>query len=751
MGHNQLSIMTSDGRAYYLDEDASVEDRVTDLLDRMTLAEKIGQLVGTVTNDLDDIREKITDNHIGLASPFAHGGWENNTPRKAATLANDLQEFTVEETRLGIPLLFYVDADHGHARISGGTVLPHNLGMAATRNAALQEDAARVTAREIAATGAHQNLNPVADIGREPRWGRIYETFGESPYLCAEMSVAKVRGYQGNSLGDEGSVVATPKHFPAYGEPSRGEDASPVDVSAYTLRRTFLPPFEAVIDAGAESIMPCYNDIEGEPVHGSRNYLTKLLRDELGFDGYVVSDWGGVHMLHEDHRTADSMETAIYQATTAGLDVASVGGPDYAETLHSLVADGHVSESQIDASVQRVLSTKFRLGLFENPYVDVDRAEQLLQSDEHREMSLQAARESLTLLKNDDLLPLDMDLNEIFVAGPNTDSIPHQFGGWSSVENPTPPATTLLDGVKSLVSKETTVTYEQGATITDALDLDAAAETAKQADAAVVAVGESKYVHEFGEQFGEAGPEEFPHRMQLDLPDAQRELVQRVMDTGTPTVVVLITGRPLSIRWIAEHTPAILMAYYPGTDGGQAIAETLFGEYNPGGALPVSFPRSAGHLPTRFNYRPHPRPVGHESEGGTHLDSYDPLFEFGHGLSYTEFTYDDLSLSTETIGPQSVFDVSVTVTNVGNCAGDKTVDLFVTDEYSSRVTPVRELLGFDRLSLDPDESKTVTFSVDAGADLGVVQENGNRLTESGTFEFSVGDCHESISVERTFP
>lgn len=737
--------------ALYLDSDTPVDERIKDLLNHMTLSEKVGQLVGTVTSDLDDIREKITDHHIGIASPFGHGLFENNTPSEAATLANEVQTFTIEKTRLGIPLLFHTDADHGHARISGATVFPHNLGMAATRNADLQERAAAVTAREIAATGAHQNLNPVADVGREPRWGRTYETYGESPSLCAEMSAAKVRGYQGNSLGDEGSVVATPKHFPAYGEPTRGEDASPVDISEYTFRRTFLPPFEAVIEAGAESIMPCYNELDGEPVHGSRRYLTDLLRNELNFDGYAVSDWGGVHMLHEDHHTAESMEEAIYQTTTASLDVASVAGPDYAETLLSLVSDGHVAEARIDASVRRVLSVKFRLGLFEDPLVDSDEATERLLADEHREVTLRAARESLTLLKNEnDLLPLDPDLDEVLVAGPNADNIAHQFGGWSSVEDPIPPATTLRAGVESVVGKDTMVTYEQGTTLREELDFEETTTAAERADAAVVAIGEGKYVHEFGESFGEASPFEFPNRMQLDLPDAQRELVERVMATGTPTVVVLVTGRPLAIRWIADHAPTILMAYYPGTDGGQAVAEAVFGEYNPGGALPISVPRSAGHLPTRFNYRPHPRPVGHESDDGTHLDSYDPLFEFGHGLSYTEFEYDNLTVQEETVGPQSAFEVSVTVTNVGDRAGDETVDLFVTDEYSSRVTPVRELVGFDRVSLDPDESETVIFDVDAESDLGVVQNDGNRLAESGTFEFSVGDLSESLRIERRY-
>lgn len=734
----------------YEDPSVPVSLRVANLLDRMTLEEKVGQVVGFVTDDLDDCRQKIADHHLGVTSPFGHGGWENNTPEAAAKLANDLQRFAIEETRLGVPLLFHTDADHGHARISGATVFPHNLGMAATRNTDLQEVTAGIAASEIAATGAHQNLNPVTDVARELRWGRVYETYGESPHLCAAFASAKVRGYQGDSLAAADTVVATPKHFPAYGDPAGGEDASPVDISENTLREVFLPPFKAVVDAGARSMMPCYNSLDGEPVHGAKRYLTNLLREEVGFDGYSVSDWGGVHMLHNDHWTAASMDEAIWQATTAGLDVASVGGVDYAERLLSLVKAGHIAESKIDESARRVLETKFRLGLFEDPFVDVDRAATLLGSDPHREVTRRASRESLTLLKNDDTLPFDPSVDEVFVTGPNADTLAHQFGGWSSVEDPEPPATTVREGVESVVSTDTTVTYERGTAINDALDIDAARDAAERADTAIIAIGEGKYVHEFGEQFGEDGPDEFPKRMQLDLPDAQRDLVRTVLETGTPTAVVLISGRPLAIRWVAEHAPALLMAYYPGTDGGQAIAEALFGEYNPGGALPVSIPRSTGHLPSRFNYLPRPRPVGHESEDGTHLDTYDPLFPFGHGLSYTEFEYDDLSLSTETMGPKGSVDVSVVVKNVGDRPGDATVDLFVTDEYSSRVTPVRELVGFDRVSLDPGESKTVTFTVDAAADLGIEQTDGHRFAEPGEFTFRVEGLEASLSVEHTY-
>jgi len=363
-----MSIPESSGT--YLDTTLSIDKRVTDLLERMTLEEKVGQLVGSYVGDLgewgrdvDDVICDIDEYHVGSVAPFGWGGSPNETAEEAVEAANRLQKHARNESRLGIPLLFASDAIHGHAYINDATVFPNNLGMAATWDPELVERVAETTGEEMRATGARQNYDPTCDVARDQRWGRTGETFGESPRLCGELAASKVRGYQGAQL-DERSVAATAKHFPAYSEPVRGEDGSPVDVSPNTLRTTFLPPFERVIDEGVASVMPCYNSIDGEPVHGSRRFLTELLRDELGFEGTVVSDWNGVSQLHEEHRTAGSAKGAAYQTRVAGLDIASVAGPEHASHLIELVDDSQLSESVIDTSVERVLRLKFQLGLF---------------------------------------------------------------------------------------------------------------------------------------------------------------------------------------------------------------------------------------------------------------------------------------------------------------------------------------------------------------------------------------------------
>lgn len=728
----------------FRDPEASVEDRVENLLGRMTPEEKAGQLVGAApylegVGGPDDLLDLVTDDVIGAASPF---GWplaDVTDPEDCLELANALQRRAVEETRLGIPLLLYVDADHGHGFVHGATAIPHNLGLAATRDPVLVERGAAVTAREVAATGAHQNLNPVCGVGQEPRWGRVYETFGESPRLCATMSAAKVHGYQGGDVADDDRVAATPKHFPAYSDPVRGEDGSPVEISDHTLRRVFLPAFRAAVDAGAAAMMPAYNELDGHPVHGARRYLRGLLRGELGFDGVTVSDWHGVRMLHDDHRTARTMEEAVYQATDAGVDVASVGGPDHAAHLRRLLIEGRLDEDTVDDAVRRVLRLKFRLGLFEEPYVD-DGGLAAIGCDAHRETALDCARASMTLLENDDALPLD-DGADLVVAGPNADDLRNQFGGWSNVGDDTP-GVTVLEGLRDRAGGA--VTHVPGAGLDDRLgdgeDIDAAVDAAADADAAVVAIGEPGYLHEFERSGAPAG--EFPHRRSLALPEPQRDLVAAVADTGTPTVAVMISGRPLAIEGVAEAADAVLWGYLPGTEGGRAVAETLYGDVNPGGALPISIPRSEGQLPTRFNHRPHPTPIGAQA----HPPSYDPLYPFGHGLSYTEWEISGPRPASERVGPEEVLAVAVDVANVGDRDGERTVHLYGTDRFSSRVTPVRQLLTCDRVGVPAGAERTVTFDVPVRR-LGVVGEDGVRRAEPGVLELHAGGETVEVVVE----
>ncbi|WP_137290413.1 glycoside hydrolase family 3 N-terminal domain-containing protein [Natronorubrum halophilum] len=725
----------------YLDPSLPIEARVADLFDRMTTEEKIGQLAGSYVGVLDeglhgvdDVIDEIDEYHIGSVAPFGWGGSPNESVEDAVDAARRLQEHAIEATRLGIPLLFAADAVHGHAYVAESTVFPNNLGTAATWSPDLVERAAEITAKEMRATGSAQNYGPTCDVVRDPRWGRTGETFGESPYLVGTLAASEVRGYQGDEL-DANSVLATAKHFPAYGVPTRGEDAAPVDVSSHTLRNVLLPPFEAAIDEGVGAVMPCYNSIDGEPVHGSRRFLTGLLREELDFDGVVVSDWNGITQLHEEHRTAGSPIEAARQTHRAGLDIGSVAGADHAQHVQDLLEQRELSERLLEDSVGRVLRAKFALGLFEDPYPDPEAAA-TLGSDGSLDTAREAVRKSLTLLQNDDdLLPLDGDVDEVFVTGPNADEMVHQNGGWSCNADDGIPGTTILEGVADAVDDETIVTHEPGSAISAPVDAEAAAERAAEADVAVVVLGEDWYLHEFGPSAKTASETgEFPTRGELSLPDAQRDLVEAVSETGTPVVAVLVTGRPLAVEWLADEVPSILMAYYPGRVGGEVIAETLFGESEPGGRLPISIPRSAETLPTYFNHMPHPHPIGPDE----HPSSYDPLFEFGHGLSYTSLEYESIELSEDAIRPDEDVTVRVTVVNTGDRRGSEVVQVFGRDEFSSVVTPVRELWAFERVELEPGARADVTLRIDAD-EIGLFERSRDGRIDDGSLRLSVGD------------
>lgn len=731
--------------------DAPISDRVDDLLDRMTDAEKAGQLVGTWWGHLDEVKElsevkdAIRDQHLGVAAPFGWAGAPAKQLDEVVEVANELQRVATEETRLGIPLLLNVDAVHGNAYVAGSTVFPNGLGTAATWDTDAAESAASVTATEVRRTGAHQNYSPTCDVGRDPRWGRIFETFGESPRLCAEMAAAKVRGYQGDGIGAEDnddSVVATAKHFPAYSDPERGEDASPVDVSEYKLRNVFVPPFEEALDAGVESVMASYSSINGEAPHGSAYYLTDFLRDELGFDGHVVSDWAGVRHLSDYHGTAADHRDGVKQSRLAGLDIESVGDGRHAEYVAELLAEGELDSDSVDESVRRVLRLKFELGLFEDPYVEEESARETVACDDHRETAKECARDSMTLLKNDGILPLSGD-EDVFVGGPNADDIVHQLGGWSVTEPTNVPGDTVREALEG--HTDGAISYEQGTTLNEELDVDAAVEKAAEADVAVLTLGEGWYLHEFGPSV-QAGIEtgDWPTRSELRLSEAQRELVREVHATGTPVVGVLVTGRPLTVDWMDQNVPAILMAYYPGTEGGSAVAETLFGENDPSGRLPVSVPKSVADLPQHFDHLVHPRPIGDDE----HPDSYDPLYEFGHGLSYTAFEYDDLDVSVGEVSAgedDAEVELSVEVTNAGDRPGTETVQAFARQETSSRVQPARKLVGFDRIEVAPGESERVSLSIPT-KNFGFYKPRTGHVVESGTYSLWVGDLETSFEL-----
>ena len=735
----------SDADPEYQRPDIPVSRRVSDLLDRMTVEEKAGQLVGTWAGqmhrevDVSEVKDLVREKHLGCAAPFGWGGSTGTEVGEIVDIVNELQKTATEETRLGIPLFFNVDAVHGHAYVAGSAVFPNGLGAAATWDPDLIEAGARVTATEVAATGAHQNYGPTCDVGRDPRWGRVFETFGESPRLVGEMAAAKVRGYQGEGIEADDTVVATAKHFPAYSEPERGEDAAPVDVSEYKLRNTFVPPFEAALAEGVESVMPCYNSINGEPVHGSERWLTDLLRGDLGFDGTIVSDWGGVRHLTDDHKTAADLREATYDARTAGLDVASVGNDLEVEELVDLVESGDLAESVLDASVERVLERKFRMGLFEDPYVEKEAALETVGSDDHQAAALDTAREALTLLKNDDCLPLSGE-EDVFVGGPNADDLVSQVGGWSVEREEHVDGTTIVEEIRAHVDGE--VTHEQGATHSETLDVDAAAEQAADADVAVLALGEGWYLHEFGAGDPRTETGEFPTREEIALGEAQQELVDAVAETGTPVVGVLVTGRPLAVERLDEQAEAVLMAYFPGTMGGKAVAETLVGENNPSGRLAVTVPRSGTQVDLHHDHLHQPRPIGdHE-----HPDSYDPLYPFGHGLSYTEFETGEPSVDESVVGPGDTVAVDVPVENVGDRRGTEVVQVYSATESKTLVMPERRLQAFERVELEAGERETVSVEVPV-ENLGVYAPGDGHRVEAGDYDLVVGGEAVTVTVD----
>ncbi|MFC7079340.1 glycoside hydrolase family 3 N-terminal domain-containing protein [Halorussus caseinilyticus] len=726
------------------DETSETDDRAEELLGEMTLREKAAQLAGTYVGTMDETRtvedaeELVRDHGIGFVTPFGYGASPHRDSTEVVEIANELQRIAREETRLGIPVLIPVDAIHGHAYVEDTTVFPHNIGVAAARDRSLAEEIGTVTATEAAATGAGLTYGPTCDVARDPRWGRTFETFGESPYLCGELAAAKARGI-GAATAD---VAAMAKHFPAYGGPERGEDAAPVERSVSSLYRDYLPPFEKVLAEGVEGVMPSYNCINGEPSHASSHWLSSVLRDELGFEGYVASDWNGINMLYQHHNVARSQRDAIHKSFTAGVDVHSLGELDHVDHLVSLVEEGLVDESAIDTAVRRVLRLKSDLGLFDDPFVDAAASAETLGSESHRGLALDAARKSMTLVQNDDdRLPFDPELDEVLVTGPNADAVTNQVGGWSLKEEDELDGTTIREGIESVTGPETTVRYERGAGIDTEDDLDSAVAAAEESDAAVVVLGENWYLHEFGPQDVNGRTEQFPNRAQLTLPDAQRDLLEAVHETGTPTALVLVSGRPLAVPWAAEHIDAILQAYYPGEGGGLAVAETLFGRHNPSGKLPISVPRSAGHLPVRHDYLPHPYPIGDDE----HLPSYDPLWEFGHGLSYTSFDYRDLSVSEDVLAADGSVTVSVTLANAGERAGEEVVQLFGGRERSSVVTPVERLLDFERVSLAPGEETTVEFAVSAD-DFDVVRPDATSRFESGPLSLRCESLDASLEA-----
>jgi beta-glucosidase len=696
---------------------AGDERRINALLARMTLEEKLGQL-----QQLDgEANGNFRPEHLELARRGLLGSTLNV---RGVERVNQLQRAAVEESRLKIPLIFGFDVIHGYR-----TIFPIPLGEASSWDTAAVERAAAVAAREARASGVHWTFAPMVDIARDARWGRIAEGSGEDPFLGAAMARARVRGFQGADYSAPDRVIACAKHWVAYGAAEAGRDYNTTDMSETTLREIYLPPFKAALDAGVGTFMSAFNDFNGVPASANPFTLTKILRNEWKFDGFVVSDYESVRELLNHAVVADEAGAAR-AALSAGVEMEMVSRL-YNKHIPQLIKQGQLSMPQINEAVRRILRIKFRLGLFEHPYADAARERAALANPEHAAAARSIAARSMVLLKNErETLPLSKSVKSIAVIGPLADSQKDIIGSWSGDGNAAD-AVTLLAGIKAQVGPGVKVTYAQGCDIqTDSTaGFAEAVAAARAADVIVVAVGES------AEMSGEAAS-----RSSLDLPGRQLELVQAIHATGKPYAVVLMNGRPLSINWVAENSPAILETWFAGTQGGNAIADVLFGMVNPGGKLPLTFPRSVGQCPIYYNHKNTGRPPDEKNKyTSKYLDvPWTPLFPFGYGLSYTKFRLSDLQLSARSVPLTNArLTASVEVENTGARAGDEVVQLYLRDVASSVTRPVKELKGFERVSLRPGEKRRVTFTL-GSEQLGFYNREMRFIVEPGEFKIFVG-------------
>jgi beta-glucosidase len=727
----------------------------------MTLEEKVAQLQGIWVRraEIQDAQGRFTPatakallglgiGQVSRPSEIANGprGPRVRGPREHAEFVNAVQKWVLENTRLGIPVMFHEEALHGFVAPLA-THFPVPLALGSTWDPSLVEQAMAVAAREARARGCQHVLAPVIDLARDPRWGRIEETFGEDPHLVSRFAVAAVRGYQGTTmpLGRD-KVLATLKHFAGHGSHEGGINTAPALVPERLLRAELLKPFEAAVKAGAWSVMPSYNEIDGVPLHVSRWLLQDVLRGEWGFKGLVASDYFAIAQLIDRHHVAADKADAARQAIEAGVDI-ELPDPDAFPHLLALVKSGRLAEAAIDRAVGRVLWGKFASGLFEQPYVDPREAEAVVQAPEHRALAREAARKAIVLLKNEgDFLPLDRTkLKTLAVVGPNAKGV--HLGGYST---PQPPAgVDVLTGISNAAGSGVKVLYAEGVRITehdanwwqDAVTLpdpgknrgriSEAVAVARQADAVVAVVGTNESTSREAwadNHLGDAAD--------ISLSSQQDELIDALLALKKPMVVVLVNGRPLATPSVAARVPAILEAWYLGQEGGTAIGEALFGEVNPGGKLPVSVPRSVGQLPVYYNRRP--------TSYRNYLDvSREPLWPFGHGLSYTTFALGVPSISPASIRADGQAIVTVSIANTGRRRGDEVVQLYVRDVVSSVTRPVKELAGFERVTLEPGEKRNVTFTVGPEA-LSLVGGDMKRIVEPGRFEIMVGTSSTNL-------
>ena len=750
----------------YKDPSLSIDIRLSDLLSRMTLEEKVGQLLCPLGWEMYEIhgnevcpsgkfKQLIKERNVGMLwATYRADPWTKKTlanglnPEMAAKAGNALQKYVMENTRLGIPMFLAEEAPHGHMAI-GATVFPTGIGMAATWSPELVKEVGQVIAKEIRSQGGHISYGPVLDLTRDPRWSRVEETFGEDPVLSGILGASMVDGLGGGNLSQKYATIATLKHFLAYAVPEGGQNGNYASVGIRDLHQNFLPPFRKAIDAGALSVMTSYNSIDGIPCTSNHYLLTQLLRNEWKFRGFVVSDLYSIEGIHESHFVAPTKENAAIQSVTAGVDV-DLGGDAYTNLCHA-VQSGQMDKTVIDTAVCRVLRMKFEMGLFEHPYVDPKIAAKTVRRKEHIELARKIAQSSITLLKNENsILPLSKTINKVAVIGPNADNRYNMLGDYTAPQEDSN-VKTVLDGILTKLSPFR-VEYVRGCAIRDTTvnEIEQAIEAARRSEVVIVVVGGSS-ARDFKTSYKETGAAvaeegsvsdmecgEGFDRASLSLLGRQQELLESLQKTGKPLIVVYIEGRPLEKNWASEYADALLTAYYPGQEGGNAIADVLFGDYNPSGRLPISVPRSVGQIPVYYNKK---APRNHD-----YVEvSSSPLYSFGYGMSYTTFEYSDLQVVQKSA---RCFEVSFKVKNTGKCDGEEVAQLYMRDEYASVVQPMKQLKHFERFHLKKGEEKKVTFVL-TEEDFFLVNYTLKKVVESGTFQVMIGSSSDDIRLEKS--
>jgi len=745
----------------------SITQRADSLLSQMTLDEKLAQLGSYWMYDLQ-VDGELDQNKIttklkhGIGQITRVAGASTLDPISAAKAANRLQRFLVEETRLGIPAIIHEECCSG-AMVLGGTMYPQMIGLAATFQPELAEMMTSAIRQQLLAIGARQALAPVLDLARDPRWGRIEETFGEDPTLTSHFSVSYIRGLQTNNLLE--GVMATGKHFIAHSLSHGGMNCAPVYSGMNDIYNNFLSPFQAAIrDAGLASIMNAYPELDGEVVAASRRILTDLLRGQLGFEGLVVSDYEAIIMLHNFHYAATDKSQAACMALKAGIDVELPSIDCYGEPLKAALERGEINIEIINHSVHRHLKKKIELGLFEKPYTPETGTLELFETDENRSLAHKIACQSMVLLKNDGLLPLSKSIGNLAVIGPNAHNGRNLLGDYSysatkekhirdanensafieidqaSLAHHDIQSITILNGIKGLVSPETEIRYVRGCDNLDksTFEFEDAINIARKSDTVILVLGDRSGLNP------DCTTGETRDSADLRLPGVQEELAKLVISTGVPVVVVLVNGRPYAIPWLAENANAILEAWIPGEEGGAAVADILFGDTNPGGKIPITFPRSVGQIPVYYNRKP--SGLRSHWHGDYVSEPVTPLYPFGHGLSYTSFDYSNLSISQDRVTPGEVVEVSLQIKNIGEVFGEEVVQLYVRDIFASSPRPSKELKGYARIGIKPGETKTLIFKLPVDQ-LAFYDTDLNLVLEPGTMKLMVGSSSGDIRLQ----